>query len=186
MLVMLVLWSSIVTGCVTTKGRSNTGAVKTPIALMEISQWSVEFAPRPIGPGGDSLSIVFSGSVRESYPEDVHGYLEQVKGRLQSKHKVDLSENFPEHGHIVIQLRGFEIDYTQEFEELVLHEYPAHGGTDKSPHRVSSQKRQRAKSQTAIVYFFDSSGRGIWQLTVFDAKKPSKLADEIAKCLKRP
>lgn len=163
-----------------------TETVGIPIALMEIPRWTVETAPPVKEPGGDSAAIVYSGSVRQTYPVDIQKYLEQVKNRLVSKHKIDLSENFPEHGYIVIQLKGFEIHYSQTAEELVLHEREAPDGTGNTPHREARTTKMRSKSHTAIVNFYDTSGRGIWQLTVLDAKKPGKLADAIAKKIKRP
>ncbi len=158
----------------------------TPIALMEIPRWTVEIASQASEPGGDSAAIVYSGSVRQTYPVDIQKYLEQVKDRLVSKHKIDLSENFPEHGYIVIQLKGFEIHYSQTAEELVLHEREAPDGSSNTPHREARTTKMKSKSHTAIVNFYDTSGRGIWQLTVLDAKKPGKLADAIAKKIKRP
>ncbi len=164
--------------------RTETAGV--PIVLMEIPRWTVEIAPPAKELGGDSAAVVYSGSVRQTYPADVQKYLEQVKTRLISKHKIDLSENFPEHGYIVIQLKGFEIRYSQTAEELVLHEREAPDGVGNSPHREAYTTSMRSKSHTAVVSFYDTFGRGIWQLTVLDAKKPGKLADAIAKRIKRP
>ena len=157
-----------------------------PIALMEIPRWSVEIAPPSRGAGGDSAAVLYSGAIKKTYPSDVQNYLEQVKDRLISKHKVDLSENFPEHGYIVIELKGSEIQYTRTAEELVLHEIDPPDGAGHTPHREANTTKMRSKNHTAVVAFYDMAGRGIWQLTVFDAKKPGKLADQIAKCLKRP
>ena len=184
--VWVVTTVAIMLGCTATKQYPVASVEKTPIVLMEIPRWSLQMAPQQEGSSRDAASVLYSGSAKPILSEELDDYLAKVEHRLVSKHHIDLSENYPDRGHIVVQLRGFEINYTQTTEELVLHQPSGRGGSDDSPRREVQKTPMRSKSRTAIVNFYESAGKGIWQLTVFDAKKPNKLADAIAKCLRKP
>jgi hypothetical protein len=181
----LIIVSSLLIACAATQQNPSRSVTGVLMALAEIPRWSVEIAPSSTKGDKDLNPIIFSGTVRKSLPGNLEEYLEKVKDRLISKHHVDLSENFPDHGYIVIELHGMEVDYLQSEEALVLDRKEQIAGSSESPKRETRTTSVHSKTQSAVVSFFGKNGEGIWQVTVYDAKNPKKLADQIAKSLKR-
>lgn len=175
----------LVAGCSSPNKDQRSETAGVPIALLEIPRWSVELAARPKGAKGDSAFVVYSGSMKQLYPANAQRYLDHVKDRLVAKHGVDLAENFPDHGYIVIELSGYEIEYVDSYEGLELNT-GSFGGVSRSPQYADSKDRVKQKSHTADVFFFDRQMKCLWKIEVEFAKKPKQVADAIAKYLKRP
>ena len=156
----LVITGSLLVACVATQQNPSVSVTGVPMALAEIPRWSVEIAPSSTGRNKDLNPIIYSGTVRKSLPGNLNEYLEKVKDRLISKHHIDLSENFPDHGYIVIELRGLEVDYVQTDEALVLDRKELIAGSSESPKRETRTKPVHSKTQSAVVSFYGNNGKG--------------------------